>query len=272
MKDFVVFLVNSSGVPYPNTTALDATGPSATDGTEYVKAWCDEIMGITQAVLDRAGLTPSGVSEAAGAGNSQFIEALQLMGPGPGVITEWANALDPAVSGHRAILLQGQGVLRASFPDLDAAVYVGDGNNAARAAAGGAFYRADDAAGTIPNIVGIYLILPESRGVVPRGLDLAATIDPDGASRALGDLQADQFQGHIHYNGVAQANASVLSIYGTTTNDLPGSATQVGQQVAAARDKQALVSVPKDDATNGTPRTGLETRSHNRSTHFAIWY
>lgn len=270
MKDFFTFLVNNDGVAYPLTAAINASGPSATDGTEWVKAWCDEFMGITQGVLDRAGLTPSGVSEFAGSGNSQFIEALNLMGPGPGVITEWANALDPAVSGHRAIECNGQVVLRTSFPELDAAIYVGDANNAAVAAAGGLGYRTD-ATDTTPNIAGTHIKLPESRGVVPRGLDLAATIDPDGAGRFLGDLQVDALQGHIHYNGNGISVAG-SAIYGTTGNDTPGAATVVLSGVVVAVSIQALASVPKTDGVSGTPRTAIETRMYNRSTKFVIWY
>jgi hypothetical protein len=197
-------------------------------------------------------------------------------GSAPGTIDEWANALDPAVSGHRAILLQGQGVLIASFPDLDAAVYVGDGNNAAVAAGGGKFYRASDAAGTTPNIAGPYLILPDARGVVPRGLDVAAAIDPDGASRFLGDIQVDAFQGHIFYSGLGTGNTAGgvgIGVYGTTTNDMPGSSTHViGTAILQAGEIQHLTSTPKTDGVNGTPRTSSETVMHNRSTNFVIWF
>ena len=270
MKDYFTFLVNTDGAAFPLTKSINASGPSATDGTEWVAGWCDEVMGVFQAALFRAGLTPSGVSEAAASGNSQFIEALNLMGPGPGVITEWANALDPAVSGHRAIECNGQVVLRTSFPELDAAIYVGDANNAAVAAAGGLGYRTD-ATDTTPNIAGTHIKLPESRGVVPRGLDLAATIDPDGAGRFLGDLQIDAFQGHLHYSGAA-LSVTTAAIYGTTPNDTPGAATVVLSGTVAGATQQPITSIPKDDLTNGTPRTATETRAYNRSTKFVIWY
>lgn len=236
---------NTNNIAFPDTEAVNASGPTATDGTEFVKILIDDHWGARQALMNYAGLVPDGISEADG--TAQMIEVLQKgFGAPPGIITEWALALDPAVSGHRSILLQGQGVLRASFPDLDSAVYVGDGNNAPVAAGGGAFYRADDAAGVTPNIVGIYLILPDARGVVPRGLDVAAAIDPDGASRFLGDLQADDFESHTHAWG---GDVVALASGGTSVERSSGSPTS---------------------PTSATG--GAETRMYNRSTTYVIWY
>lgn len=270
--DSNVAFTNTDGVAFPDNASINATGPSTEDGTEFVKIMIDNYMfGPMQALLDHAGLTPDGVTEAAG--TAQMIEVLQKgFGAPPGVVTEWNLASDPGTTGHRSLLLQGQGILRVNYVDLDAAVYVGDGNNAAVAAGGGAYYRADDAAGTVPNIVGVYLILPESRGVTVRGLDTAASIDPDGASRFLGDLQIDAFQGHIHYNGVANVNTSDPFVYGTTTDDMPGSATHQVLDDTSTRDEQGLSSTPKTDGVNGTPRVDSETRMYNRSTKFVIWY
>lgn len=261
--DSRIAFINTDDVVFPDNASVNASGPGATDGTEFVKVMIDNYMfGIIQAMLDRAGLTPDGVVESATA--SQFIDSLQLGVAMPaGTITEFAAAADPAVSGHRAILLQGQGILRANFPDLDAAVYVGDGNNAAVAAGGGAFYRSDDEPGATPNIVGIYLQLPESRGVVPRGLDTAATIDPDGASRFLGDLQIDAMQGHIH-----QGSLGAASTFVTLGPNIVG--FQAGG--AAVFATTSILTGPIDDGVNGTPRTDSETRAYNRSTNFVIWY
>ncbi len=133
MINYFSVFINTNGLAFPNTLAVNASGPSATDGTEFVKAMIDDIWGARQAVMDAAGLVPDGVTEAPG--TSQFLEALWLIGPGPGIGTEWLKALDPGVTGDRALFRNGQGVLIASYPLLDAACYVGDGNNAAVAAA-----------------------------------------------------------------------------------------------------------------------------------------
>jgi hypothetical protein len=265
MINYLASFTNTDLAAFPDTAAVNASGPSATDGTEFVKLMIDDIWGRNQATMNYAGLVPDGVTEADG--TAQMIEVLQKgFGAPPGAIIEWANAVDPAVSGHRAILLQGQGVLIASFPDLDAAVYVGDGNNAAVHAGGGKFYRASDSAGTTPNIAGPYLILPDARGVTTRGLDVAAAIDPDGASRFLGDIQSDlsNIPPHSHFNGVGTIGVGAF-IYGTTVTDVPGSATRSFNDVASVPTLQGITST---SVVGG----GVETRMFNRSTNFVIWY
>ncbi len=267
MVDYVAVFTNTDLAAFPLTAAVNASGPSATDGTEFVKLMIDDHWGARQALMNYAGLIPDGVTEADG--TAQMIEVLQKgFGSAPGAIQEWANVLDPAVSGHRAILLQGQGVLIASFPDLDAAVYVGDGNNAAVHAGGGTFYRASDAAGTTPNIAGPYLILPDSRGVVPRGLDVAAAIDPGGASRFLGDLQADAMQ---RITGNAElGGASIVTpagVFGVTTI---GSQTIGG--TGASTERQLDFDSSNSVSPNAAKTDDVETRMYNRSTNFVIWY
>lgn len=255
MIDYVASFTNTDSVAFPDTAAVNASGPSATDGTEFVKLMIDDEWGARQATVNRAGLTPDGVTEADG--TSQFVEALLLgFGGSPGFVHEWNLASDPATTGHRCLFLQGQGVLVASYPELVAAVYVGDGNNAAVAAGGGFYYKATDAAGTSPSTSGTYLILPDRRGVVGRGLDAAATIDPDGATRYLGDLQIDAMQGHIHD----------IPFHTTT-----GTGVNIGPGIAAPNQTWPS-NPPVDDGTNGTPRTDVETRMYNCSTHFVIWY
>jgi hypothetical protein len=248
MINYLASFVNTNSVAFPDTEAINATGPSTTDGTEFVKLMIDDEWGARQALMNHAGLTPDGVTEADG--TSQFVEALGLIGPGAGLGTEWSLASDPAVTGHRALLRQGQGILRASYPDLDSAVYVGDGNNAAVAAGGGAFYRADNANGTSPNIAGVYLILDDYRGVVDRGLDPAASIDPDGAGRFLGDLQSDEFKSHYHGNTVGH----FTSLSGAGSDGFGAGSNN-------------FVNVPDTSSTGGD-----ETRMYNRSVKKVIWY
>ena len=260
MKDYAAVFTNFSGA-YPDTLAINASGPSATDGTEFIADMVNDSMwGVWQMILNRAGLSPNGVLESDSA--SQIKEALQKgFGAPVGVVTQWHIDDDPGTTGHRALFLNGQGVLIANYVDLDAAAYVGDGNNTAVAAAGGGYYRADDAAGTIPNIAGVYLILPETRGYTPRGLDLAASVDPDGAGRFLGDVQLDAFQGHEIeiFNGVTPGGA----LNGISASNRT---TAVGTLM------DGLSTSIITDGVNGTPRTDSETRMTNYSTKFVVWY
>lgn len=261
MIDISAVFAEYNGVSFPNFSGKNATGAGATDGTEFIAAMIDNWMwGWQQALFDYEGFTPNGVTEAAGA--SQMVDAINNMVP-PGMVLEWNINVDPATLGARYLLLNGQGVLRANYPLLDANVYVGDGNNAAVAAGGGAYYRADDAAGTTPNIAGVYLILPESRGYTTRGLDAAASVDPQGASRFLGDTQVDAFQGH------RMGPLTILNSFKTVRaggTELPGA----GGSLVSNND--ATTGDPVTDGVNGTPRTDSESRMTNRSTQFAIRY
>ncbi|MCP4711304.1 MAG: hypothetical protein GY869_22010 [Planctomycetes bacterium] len=155
---------------FPSTTADNSSGTATTDGFEFVKAYLDNsVLGPQQAIMAyAAGGTnvptgsvgvPNSVAEAAGV--SQIVEALHKMtGSGPGTVKPWMKKDNPSVTGDRVLLLSEQGILYANYPALDGACYVGDGNNATVAAAGGKFYRSSDSAGTTANIAGPYLQLP----------------------------------------------------------------------------------------------------------------
>jgi len=269
--DYFATFAYTNGLAFPNTLAINASGPGATDGTEFIKAFIDDLWGARQAVMDAAGLSPSGVTE--GPGASQFLEALRLLGPGPAVVTEWHGAADPSVTGHRALPLNGQGILRANYVELDTLVYVGDGLNPTATA----YYHADDAAGTIRNIAGVYLILPESRGYAPRGLDTAATVDPQGASRDLGSLQADAMQritGSFGTNLHAAAGVSmivgqagVFTVGPATNAASPGSF--LGASLAA---EGALFDNSNSVAPNAAKTDDVETRMANRATNYVLWW
>jgi len=184
MLDILTTYANQDAVAFPNTGAVDSSGPLTTDGTEFIAAMVNDYMfGILQALLDYTGQTPNGTIE--GPSNSQYLEAHRRAFSYPGEVIAAAWNDDPATLGIRAIKMIGQGILRANYPELDAAVYCGDGNNATASA----FFRADDAGGVTRNTAGVYLILPDARGYFIRGLDTAAGIDPDGASRDLGSIQ-----------------------------------------------------------------------------------
>lgn len=163
---------------YPNAIMIDASGAGLTDGSEFAalplndgwepfqQAIMDYASGNANSPTGSVGV-PNGV--AGGAGVSQELEALQKAhGIGPGNYVQWGKFLDPSVTGDRILLLSEQGVLIATYPELDAATYVGDGNNASVAAAGGRFYRSSDSGGTTPNIAGPYLQLPAANPTYTR--------------------------------------------------------------------------------------------------------
>ena len=247
---------------FPNVVAQNASGAGATDGTPYIASFIDDLWGHRQALMSLAGLTPNAVTEAVGA--SQAIDAMyRILGGGPGTGVIWWKNSDPATTGDRVLLLTGQGILRANYTALDAAVYVGDANNAAVAAAGGAFYRADDAAGTLPNIAGTYLILPDTRGRVLRGWDTGAIVDPQGATRYVGSKQADAFQGHWH--SLLYRYTAVQSGADYGNDDLSTTTGLIGPSNNRVID-------PVTDTVNGTPRTSSETRMANTQTKYGIIY
>lgn len=261
MIDYQASFTYTDGAAFPNTQAVNAD-PGFENGTEFVAKFIDDIWGARQALMDWANLSPDGLTEVPG--TSQFISAMRKgFNIGPGFVTPYFHT-STAITGFRILPLNGQGVLVASYPDLTTAVYVGDGNNASVAAAGAPFYRADDAAGTIPNTAGAYIILPETRGLVPRGLDLAAINDPLGAGRFLGDYQEDAMQGHHHLTTVSNPSGSGLRGIQPSVSDSSFAAQEITDNSGTFQ--------PASDGVNGTPRTSSETRMSNFSINWGITY
>lgn len=182
---------NVSGT-FPNTLAINVTTPGAGDGTEYIAAQVNDNWGFHQALMDYAGLTPDSVTEAPG--TSQMVEALQKGFGHPGEVVLWHGQADPATLGIRLLELEKQGILRADYADLDAAVYCGDGNNPTW----DYYYHADNADGTGRSTTGIYLILPDSRGCTIRGYDPTNLRDPLGSVRKFPDIQTWALVQHGH--------------------------------------------------------------------------
>ncbi len=273
MIDYETGFVNTDGAPFPNTLAINATAPGAGDGTEFVALLVNDIWGRVQAIMDYAGLTPDGVMEAPG--TAQIIEALcKGLGVGPGMgVTYWKNDT-PAALGDRVLLLQGQVILIATYPLLAAAVYCGDANNATAPA----FYKTSDAGGTTRSTTGAYMVLPDTRGLSLKGVGNATvnTRTKTGPA-ALGEVQEDQMQGHKvlvvngntigSYAGGLSASQGIAYILetGTAGEDyrLTGTATTPDR---------GLSSIPVTDGTNGTPRTGANTRDSSIGTNFGITY
>lgn len=268
MLVLVSSFANTNGVVFPDTEAINATGSGATDGTEFVKIMVDHTWGSSQALLNYAGMTPNGIQEADGA--SQLLEATgKAFGIGPGFGTIWWGDEDPAVLGYRVLLLNGQGILRVNYAELDAAVYVGDAENSNVHAGGGFFYRADNSDGSSPNIAGAYLILPETRGYTLRGLDPSGGVDPGGATRFLGDVQDFALE---NITGAMQlrSDSGGSDIVGSETGVFAGSPGSTTISLVGSATTQARRKIDFDAST--VVQTSTETRMTNVSVKYGITY
>jgi len=75
MKDYAA-IANTIGA-FPDVESKNSTGPSSTDGTPIQKVLVDDLWGVAQAIMDRAGFVPNGNDE--GAGTSQRLNALNRL-------------------------------------------------------------------------------------------------------------------------------------------------------------------------------------------------
>jgi hypothetical protein len=137
------------------------------------------------------------------------------------------------------------------------ATYVGDPDNPTASA----FYHADDAAGTIRNTTGIYLILPDERGYFLRGLDTSGTIDPQGATRDIGDTQDDDIEAHKH--DISEYTPSQTKLFG---NDAAGYSGGTG---FTALDSAFPVEVVADSIISPSGNHD-ETRAKNSACRWCI--
>lgn len=255
-------IFNSTGA-FPDIVGVDITVPDDGTGTEFIAAMVNDEWGARQDLINRASLTPDTVTEASG--TSQSYEAMQLCFGHPGEVVGWHGAGDPStVTGLRLLLLDGSGITAANFPDLVATNYVGDANNGDPTVHG--YFKADDAAGTIRNIAGVWFILPDSRGAVLRGHDPTATVDPQGASRLLvPNIQFDAFEQHGHelrgLTGNEYASAILVTLTGSSAWGLSGP--------AEANRLQAKDVI--GDIVGGKPSTA-ETRAYNLNVRHCVRY
>jgi len=281
MKDYTVITGNNNGQPFPNTRAINSTGPLAPDGTEIIDEVVNDLWSEKQSFLDFWEETPNGLEDEAGIDPVSFLPksqplAIQYMNFGtPGVVVPWMSPDDPAVVSAaigfdiRILLLQGQGIDRTvdEYKRLDLMCYVGDVDNPTA----DSFYRADDAGGVTRNIAGQYLILPDMRGQFLRGLDEGAGVDPDGGSRIAGSGQLDALQdltGHIRIRGTTDTDhvlggdqTGVLSMVpnGTAVNhyDLDGGVRGAFRLTFTA---------------SAVARVSIETRGVNIATRFGVYF
>lgn len=107
-----------------------------------------------------------------------------------------------------------------------------------------------------------YFRVPDLRGVFLRGVGTFS--DGIGTNTTLAGYQADQMQGHYH-SATHNVPSSVPSPGVLPVHRIVG--TQEGPQ---SGDVGLTVTAPSTDGTNGTPRTGKETRPRNVGVKFII--
>lgn len=288
MKAYDTITVNNNGQPFPDTRAVDSSGPLATDGTEIVKEVVDDVWLEKQALLDFYNYPPNGLDDLPGVdvGGLPLSQPLaaQYMNYGtPGMIVNWPSEEDPTLLGIslgidiRLLLLHGQGIPRADYEMLDFVVYIGKFNPALNATADN-FYHADDALGTIRNPAGQYLILPDIRGGFWRALDPSGAIDPDGASRLAGSVQNDALQNIVGSFSLMRkdvpATRIVSSISPTLLFKFADHPSLEGTQIKSvnAPSNPDVTEVTFDTSGVFGLRTSVESRPKNITTHFAIRY
>jgi len=209
-------IANTSGA-FPAVVGLNSTGPGNLDGTPYIKSVIDDLWGFSQALMNAASLTPDAVTESSAA--SQRLEAVRRIAGYPGEVVFWmGDNADPSSLGIRLLPLNGQTITIASYSELVASTYVGDSDNPTASA----YYKTSDTPGTIRNVAGPYFVLPDMRGVFARGLDTSGTVDPDGASRDIGNNQDWAVFDHRHT--IYYVGASGDGFY-QNFNITPGSGT-----------------------------------------------
>lgn len=103
---------------------------------------------------------------------------------------------------------------------------------------------------------------PNLNGTFARAWDDSAGVD---ANRAIGDVQLDAFQGHIHSATTTAVIGSNGGILGVTAG---GTATFFYNNAAGA----VTIGNPTSDGSNGTPRTAAETRPRNISLLATVKY
>jgi len=270
MIDYLASFTNTDGSAFPDTEAVNVSAPGAGDGTEFVALMVNDIWGRAQAMMNYAGLTPDGVTEADG--TAQILDALNkgwAIGPGIGV-TYWKNDT-PAAKGDRVLLLQGQVILIATYPLLAAEVYCGDANNATAPA----FYKTSDAGGTTRSTAGTYLVLPDTRGLSLKNIgDATISTRTKTGPVDLGEVQEDQVQGFDREVRGSTTGFTVEDIFvgGQDTYFAGGYGGTETENNVNSQGHYLFGDYVEDENSNGTPRTGTNTRDSSIGTNFGITY
>jgi hypothetical protein len=258
---------NAPDPDYPYGSARNVSVPGDGTGTPWEADIVNDLFGWQQQLLTAAGIIPSGNPDKVGA--SQYYDAMRLTGGYPGLIVPMVLNVDPATLGLRILLLDGSGVLRSNYADLDAVTYVGDADNGSR----GSFYHADDAAGTIRNINGAYLILGDVRGYFLRGNDGSGVIDPE-TGRKIAGTQLYAMENHAH------KITTFAGALGTIFREVEFSGLSKGtgrtlhskSESGDTEDFSYAQTPVKSGDFSSNPALSSETRPRNYAVNYGIWY
>jgi len=260
MKDPASAFVNTIG-SFPNVLGRNITVPGDGLGTEWIAEFVNNHWGAQQHLLNQAGLTPNGVTEANGA--SQNYTAMQRCFSSPGEVVPWMGPGDPSASGKRLLKLDGTVLTIASYTDLVSETYIGDGNNADPSFIG--FFKTSDAGGTLRSPSGTYFVLPDIQGLFLRGTDPSAIYDPDGATRLIPQLQNSAFETHGHeLRTLSSGNYATTGTFTTT------GASAFAPTVSAAADRLQARDLLAE-IVGGTPNDN-ETRPYNVNCTWCVRY
>jgi len=244
----------------PNVQAANASGPTATDGTQLDAAWLTDVFGVFQYALDAVGDSPDGSNELvsnATATNSldgsQVLTALQGISGGAGELALLLTAKGASIpSSKRLLELTGQLVAVADYPDLAAAVWCGSTYNATATS----LYRTNSG-DTVRSDSGTHLRLPNAQGLFLRGADTGATYDPDGATRLPGSIQETAVGEHNHadlYTGVNETGTGYkLNVTGDPGTGIATTTAGVDTFYTGNAVQAAAGSTPEIETTESRP-------------------
>lgn len=205
------------------------------NGSPAIAEWANDPIQMIYAALDHLGITVSDVAEQVG--DSDFVRILEGIVP-VGTMLPAAFTTDPSTLPVRLLPCEGQTVSQATYAALFARI-------------GTAFNTGGEPGGSFR--------LPESRGEGVRGYDNGRGID---TGRVFGSYQLDQFQGHRF----AIATTAELGQSSSFVGSIPFNyASFTGPPAGTPADISP-------DPTNGTPRTGSETRMRNFTARWLIRY
>lgn len=116
---------------------------------------------------------------------------------------------------------------------------------------------------TFGNVDGTHFNAPNFSGIFPRGNGSQTISGISYNGSTVGTAQGDQMQGHYH-NKTLSASPLLADSTGKTADQ--GSGLPIGTPSTLS------ITGPSSDGTNGTPRTGTETRPAALTVAFIIKY
>lgn len=271
MKDFTAYQA-VTGSNWYDARAGNSTSRYLRNGTPVNKDIVNDIWGALQATIyagyQHEGTTDSVSDSLETYSSSDFLAGLRRTCGHPGEIVFVGFSVP---TGARLLVLSGQVIEIADYPELVEATYIGDGNNDSLDFTG--FCKTSDAAGTTRSISGDYFVLPDCRGQFIRGLPgvLAAGYDlgrdDAGTTAKPTSLQEQSYGQHSHVVNDALAGDPLkydgFSAVDTTDSDMVYYPDEVYYTITTPLETRAPVTdsqrVFYAATTEGAVGTGVHT-------------